>query len=147
MYFVCTVLHCNGNIILEKSLDFMRCVASRFGYPNYRLSELSLVPISSDNRRFTVCNFCDTFGLLGYPPRMPFQLFDIAETTCSRCYIINAFVTCEFVLCSLRCMTELECMPKVYYKTYHQFGGGGDYAVSDLMVIYVNATRFPNLYV
>ena len=28
----------------------MHCVASRFGYPNYRLSELSLVPISSDNQ-------------------------------------------------------------------------------------------------
>ena len=54
MYFVCTVLHCNGNIILEKPLDFMHCLASRFGYPNYRLSELSLVPISSDNRRSTV---------------------------------------------------------------------------------------------
>ena len=39
MYFVCIVLHCNGNIILEKPLDFMHCVASRFGYPNYRLSE------------------------------------------------------------------------------------------------------------
>ena len=35
----------------------MHCVAYRFGYPNYRLSELSLVPISSDNRRSTVpCN-------------------------------------------------------------------------------------------
>ena len=32
----------------------MNCVASRFGYPNYRLCELSLVPISSDNRRSTV---------------------------------------------------------------------------------------------
>ena len=52
--FLCTVLHCNGNIILEKPLDFMHCVASRFGYPNYRLSELSLVPITSDNRRSTV---------------------------------------------------------------------------------------------
>ena len=29
-------------------------MASRFGYPNYRLSELSLVPVSSDNRRFAV---------------------------------------------------------------------------------------------
>ena len=47
-------MHCNGNIILEKPLDCMHCVASRFGYPNYRLSELSLVPISSDNRRSTV---------------------------------------------------------------------------------------------
>ena len=54
LYFVCTVLHCNGNIILGKPLDFMHCVASRFGYPNYRLSELSLVPISSDNRPSTV---------------------------------------------------------------------------------------------
>ena len=36
----CTVLHCNGNIILEKPLDFMHCVASRFGYPNYRWSQL-----------------------------------------------------------------------------------------------------------
>ena len=54
LYFVCTVLHCNGNIILEKHLDFMHCVVSRFGYPNYRLSELSLVPIISDNRRCTV---------------------------------------------------------------------------------------------
>ena len=52
--FLCTVLHCNGNIILEKPLDFMHCVASRFGYPNYRLSELSLVPISPDNRRSTL---------------------------------------------------------------------------------------------
>ena len=51
---MCTVLHCNGNIIFEKPLDFMHCVASRFGYPNYRLSELSLVPISSDNRRSTI---------------------------------------------------------------------------------------------
>ena len=41
MYY--TVLHCNGNIILEKPLDFMHCVASRFGYPNYRLSELSVI--------------------------------------------------------------------------------------------------------
>ena len=32
----------------------MHCVASRFGYPNYRLSELSLVQVSSDNRRSTV---------------------------------------------------------------------------------------------
>ena len=40
MYFVCTVLHCNGNIILEKPLDFLHCVASRFGYPNYRWSQL-----------------------------------------------------------------------------------------------------------
>ena len=40
--------------MLEKPLDFMHCVASRFGYPNCRLSELSLVPISSDNRRSTV---------------------------------------------------------------------------------------------
>ena len=32
----------------------MHCVASRLGYPNYRLSELSLVSISSDNRRSTV---------------------------------------------------------------------------------------------
>ena len=54
LYFVCTVLHCNGNIILEKHLDFTHCVASRFGYPNYRLSEISLVPISSYNRRSTV---------------------------------------------------------------------------------------------
>ena len=52
--FLCSVLHCNGNIILEKHLDFMHCVASRFVYPKYRLSELSLVPISSDNRRSTV---------------------------------------------------------------------------------------------
>ena len=37
---MCTVLHCNGNIILEKPLDFMHCVASRFGYPNYRWSQL-----------------------------------------------------------------------------------------------------------
>ena len=29
----------------------MHCVASRFGYPNYRLSELSLVPFISDNPR------------------------------------------------------------------------------------------------
>ena len=36
----CTVLHCNGNIILEKPLDFMHCVASKFGYPNYRWSQL-----------------------------------------------------------------------------------------------------------
>ena len=35
----------------------MHCVASRFDYPNYRLSELSLVPISSDNRRSTVLSF------------------------------------------------------------------------------------------
>ena len=54
LYFVRTVLHCNGNIILEKPLDFMHCVASRFGYPKYRLSELSLVQISSDNRRSIV---------------------------------------------------------------------------------------------
>ena len=70
LYFVRNVLHCNGNIILEKPLDFMHCVASSFGYPNYRfselsvtrtigypnyrLSELSLVPIISDNRRSTV---------------------------------------------------------------------------------------------
>ena len=40
MYFVCTVLHCNGNVILEKPLDFMHCVASRFGNPNYRWSQL-----------------------------------------------------------------------------------------------------------
>ena len=40
--------------ILEKPLNFMHCVASSFGYPNYRLSEKSLVPISSDNRRSTV---------------------------------------------------------------------------------------------
>ena len=40
LYFVCTVLHCNGNIILEKPLDFMHCVASGFGYPNYRWSQL-----------------------------------------------------------------------------------------------------------
>ena len=53
LYFVCTVLHFNGNIILEKPLDFMHCVASRSGYPNYRLAELFLVPISSDNRRST----------------------------------------------------------------------------------------------
>ena len=48
----------------------MHCVASRFGYPNYRLSELSVIrtidypnyrlselslaPISSDSRRSTV---------------------------------------------------------------------------------------------
>ena len=32
----------------------MHCVTSRFGYPKYRLSELSLVPISSDSRRSTV---------------------------------------------------------------------------------------------
>ena len=54
LYFVCTVLHCVGNIIVEKPLDFMHCVTSRFSYPNYRLSELSLVPISLDNRRSTV---------------------------------------------------------------------------------------------
>ena len=46
------LLHCNGNIILEKPLDFMHCVASRFGYPNFRLSEISLVPINSDNRHY-----------------------------------------------------------------------------------------------
>ena len=40
--------------VLEKPLNFMHCVASRFDYPNYRLSELSLVPINSDNRRSTV---------------------------------------------------------------------------------------------
>ena len=40
--------------ILEKPLNFMHCVASRFGYPNYRLSELLLVPISLDNRLSTV---------------------------------------------------------------------------------------------
>ena len=34
---------CNGNIILEKPLDFMHGVASRFGYPNYPLSELSII--------------------------------------------------------------------------------------------------------
>ena len=34
----------------------MHCVASRFGYPKYRLSELSLLPISSDNRRSIVFN-------------------------------------------------------------------------------------------
>ena len=32
----------------------MHCVASRFGYPNYRLSELSMVPISSNNQLSTV---------------------------------------------------------------------------------------------
>ena len=47
-------MHCNGNIILEKPLDFMYRVASGFGYPNYRLSELSLVEISSYNLRSTV---------------------------------------------------------------------------------------------
>ena len=40
LFFVCTVLHCNGNIILEKPLDFMHCVASRFGYPSCRWSQL-----------------------------------------------------------------------------------------------------------
>ena len=54
--FCITVLHCNGNIILEKPLDFMHCVASSFGYPNYRLSELSMVTVSSDNRRSAVIN-------------------------------------------------------------------------------------------
>ena len=39
----------------------MHCVASRFGYPNYRLSELLLVPISSDNRRSIV--FSKEIGL------------------------------------------------------------------------------------
>ena len=39
---------------LEKPLDFIHSVASRFGYPNYRLPELSLVPISADNRRSIV---------------------------------------------------------------------------------------------
>ena len=39
--------------ILQKPLDFMLSVASSFGHPNYRLSELSLVPITSDNRRST----------------------------------------------------------------------------------------------
>ena len=58
LYFVSTALHCNGNIILEKPLDFIHCVASRFGYPNYRLSELSLVPISSDTRRSAVFLSC-----------------------------------------------------------------------------------------
>ena len=43
--------------ILEKPLNFMHCVVSRFGYPNYRLSELSMVPISSDNRRSAVFHF------------------------------------------------------------------------------------------
>ena len=33
-------MHCNGNIILEKPLDFMHCVASRFGYLNYGWSQL-----------------------------------------------------------------------------------------------------------
>ena len=50
-----THTHTHGNIILEKPLVFMHCVASRFGYPKYRLSELSLVPIGSDNRHSTVC--------------------------------------------------------------------------------------------
>ena len=40
LYFVCTILHCNGNIISEKPLDFMHCVASRFGCRNYRWSQL-----------------------------------------------------------------------------------------------------------
>ena len=39
----------------------MHCVASRFGYPNCRLSEISLVPISSDNRRSTVFYYLITF--------------------------------------------------------------------------------------
>ena len=50
-------MYCTGNIIFENPLDFMHCVASRFGYPNYRLSELSLVPISSDNRQFGYLNY------------------------------------------------------------------------------------------
>ena len=32
-------------------------MASRFGYPNYRLSELSLVPVNSDNPRSTGLHF------------------------------------------------------------------------------------------
>ena len=32
----------------------MHCVTSRFGYPNYQLPELSLVPVSLDNRRSAV---------------------------------------------------------------------------------------------
>ena len=35
--------------ILEKPLDFMHCVASSFGYPNYRWSQLI-----SDNPRSIV---------------------------------------------------------------------------------------------
>ena len=58
------MLHCNGNIILEKPLDFMHCVASRFGYSNYRLSELSLVPISSVNRRSTVVEDYTYIGII-----------------------------------------------------------------------------------
>ena len=40
----------------------MHCVASRFGYPNCRLSELSLVPISWDNRRSTILKIFECLG-------------------------------------------------------------------------------------
>ena len=53
-YCILYVLYCV--VILEKRLDFMHSVASRFGYSKYQLSELSLVPISSDNRRTIVFN-------------------------------------------------------------------------------------------
>ena len=52
--------------ILEKPLNFMHCVASRFGYANYRLSELSLVPISSDNRR----SYCIYFLATGFVAKL-----------------------------------------------------------------------------
>ena len=45
LYFVCTVLHCNGYIILEKPLDLctvrlLGSVIRTIDYPNYRWSQL-----------------------------------------------------------------------------------------------------------
>ena len=44
----------------------MHYVASRFGYPNYGLSELSLVPISADNRRSTALELSFCSGMSEY---------------------------------------------------------------------------------
>ena len=65
-----TVLHCNGNIILEKPLDFMHCMASSFGYPNYRWSQfvriidvlLYLTSHNKQNKHKSLADQTDTYS-------------------------------------------------------------------------------------
>ena len=86
-------MHCNGNIILEKPLDFMYCVASRFGYPNCRLSELSIIrTVDYPNCRLSELSIIRT---VDYPNYRRSQL---VLTIAAVLYIILCVPSCAIVV-------------------------------------------------
>ena len=66
--------------ISQKPLNFTHCVASRFGYPNYRLSELSIIrTIGYPNYRLFELSVIRTIDYSNYRWSLLVRIIDVLQ--------------------------------------------------------------------